>query len=156
MFVENDKKIENLEQRIEFLLESDINLITMSQDKLRHCLTDLMKENENQKRDIENKNKEISRLKEKLKKMSFKLVRLTKKIYGKTANQEENNDDNFNNRKQLDNFSSKFIFSNIIPKNLDFRINSLKVEYSSFKKIYLINNFFFLFNNYNLLILFLI
>ena len=39
--------IEGLEKRIEFLLESDLNLITMSQDKLRRCLTDLMKENEN-------------------------------------------------------------------------------------------------------------
>ena len=34
----------------------------MSQDKLRRCLTDLMKENENNKRDIELKIKKLKKI----------------------------------------------------------------------------------------------
>lgn len=125
---ETESKIQNLEQRIEFLLESDLNIVNNSQDKLRKCLAELMKELENKKRENENKNKEIQSLKQENKKLEFKLNRISKNI---NKEKEENNmmleNTSFFKKKGNDerNLSTK------IPDDLGFRINSLKFEFSS-------------------------
>lgn len=137
--IEYHKKIEGLEKRIEFLLESDLNLITMSQDKLRRCLTDLMKENENNKRDLELKNKERARLHEKINSLNFRLSRMSMKFENikneKTNTEYLSTEYQEKEKNKTDPLNSFSIIS--IPKNLDFRISSLKTEYSSF--IYNIN-----------------
>lgn len=105
----------------------------MSQDKLRRCFTDLMKENENNKRDIELKNKEILRMKEQMNTLNYRLGRMNIK-FESMKQEKSTHDSNFRGFK-LDNSnsndSSNFLSITNIPKNLDFRVNSLKVEYAS-------------------------
>lgn len=57
----NQKKVSNLEKRVEFILENDINSSLNPNDKLRTSLNELLRENESLKRDITHKNQEIER-----------------------------------------------------------------------------------------------
>ena len=128
IILENNRKIESLEKRIEFLLESDLNLITMSQDKLRRCFTDLMKENENNKRDVETKNKEILRMKEQINTLNYRLGRMNIKF--ENMKNEKSHESNFRAYKTESGNTNDILSITNIPKNLDFRVNSLKVEYA--------------------------
>lgn len=133
--LENNKKIAALEKRIEFLLESDLNLISMGPEKLRKNLTDLMKENENNKRENEAKNREIGRLNEKINNLNYRLARMSLKFEnmknekshteGATFIGTLNREDNDQNENSIINSITS------IPKSLDFRVNSLKIEYAS-------------------------
>lgn len=142
---ENEKKIQHLEKRIELILEGDITSY-MSQDKLRKSLTEMMKENENLKRELLLKNKEIENQNEKIQKLQTKVVRLTKKIDSLKARRIAKSDNVANvdaEEKDVD-FLKKaapettkkddplnLLLQNLIPLSLEFRANCLKIEYSS-------------------------
>ena len=57
----NAKKVNNLEKRIEFILENEVNTTLNPNDKLRSSLNELLRENESLKRDLAHKNNEIER-----------------------------------------------------------------------------------------------
>jgi hypothetical protein len=59
---QSHKKVGNLEKRVEFILENDINGTLNPNDKLRGSLNELLRENESLKRDLAHKNSEIERL----------------------------------------------------------------------------------------------
>ena len=106
-----------------------MNLIGTSQDKLRRCFTDLMKENENNKRDIELKTKENTQLKEKITGLNYRLGRMNIKL--ETMKNEKLKED-FDQKiyKNEESNSNDLLTTTKIPPNLDFRVNSLKIEYS--------------------------
>lgn len=107
----------------------------MGPEKLRKNLTDLMKENENNKRENEAKNREIGRLNEKINNLNYRLARMSLKFEnmknekshaeGTTLIGTLNREDNDQNENSIINSITS------IPKSLDFRINSLKIEYAS-------------------------
>lgn len=107
----------------------------MGPEKLRKNLTDLMKENENNKRENEAKNREIGRLNEKITNLNYRLARMSLKFENMKNEKSHadgtafigtlNKDDNDNNENSIINSISS------IPKSLDFRVNSLKIEYAS-------------------------
>lgn len=51
----SNKKVSNLEKRVCFILENDINTAINPNDKLRGSLNELLRENESLKRDISHK-----------------------------------------------------------------------------------------------------
>jgi hypothetical protein len=51
----SNKKVNNLEKRVCFILENDINSAINPNDKLRGSLNELLRENESLKRDISHK-----------------------------------------------------------------------------------------------------
>ena len=91
-----------------------------------------MKENENNKRDLDLKNKETVRLKEKINNLNYRLGRMNNKL---DSLKHEKSKDEFDLRiykKDDQNETDPLNFISInIPKSLEFRVNSLKIEYSS-------------------------
>lgn len=127
------RKIEVLEKRIHFILDSDLSSALSNQDKLRITLTDLMKENEANKREISLKEKEIARLKDKITGLDLKVKRLAKKIDNlkKNKDYEEAKEKALLNSSQKKLDPLKLLSNNFIPSTLDFRVTSLKSEYYS-------------------------
>ncbi len=126
-----------MQLRIELILESDLGM-NDARDKLRKSLTELLKETEYYKRTLNKRNLEIRKLKEQLKKTINKVDRVQKKlesIKDKTKIKkfdEPTTEGRLNKKKQrglvLD---SKTFAEHEIPLTLEFRTNSLKMEYSS-------------------------
>jgi len=67
---DNTKKVSNLEKRVEFILENEVNTILNPNDKLRSSLNELLRENESLKRDLSHKNEELGRLQGTIKKLN--------------------------------------------------------------------------------------
>lgn len=76
----NAKKVGQLEKRVEFILETDVNMNLNPNDKLRSSLNELLRENESLKRDLAHKNQEIERLHGTVKRLNAFITRLNKKI----------------------------------------------------------------------------
>ena len=137
MLIANKKKLEILDKRIEFILESDLSSALNPQDKVKQSLAELMKELEQYKREITTKSKEIDRLNEKINKLNAKNERLTKKIStlkAKNENQINQKIDEENKDIKKDDPLNLLIY-NTVPNSLEFRINSLKTDYASKNKI---------------------
>jgi hypothetical protein len=131
--------VDILERRLKFVLDIDMNASAADQYKLRTSLTELMKEAENLKRELAIKKKENEKLSEKCNTQELKITRLLKKIENLKNHRE--NEDKKERIKLLD--PNKKDGLNIfdeskIPRNLEFRVNSLKSQYSS---CYFINFF---------------
>lgn len=107
----------------------------MGSEKIRPNLTDLMKENENNKRENEAKTREIIRLNEKINTLNSRLNRINLKLENLKHEKNNNHSDLgiSNLKKHNDELKEQTIMDSIsnIPTNLDFRLNSLKIEYSS-------------------------
>ena len=121
-----------------------------NQDKVRKSLTEMMKENSHLKKDLQLKTKEIERLNEKLNKSNIKIERMTRKLNSLKKKEKNEGDENPNknyNAETMNKDSLNFLVENSIPLTLDYRINSLKTEYSSkiFFIFFLICDFFFIF-----------
>ena len=127
-----------LEKRIELILECDISV---DKDKLRKAITELVKENEGLKRTGFLKGKEIQRQRDELTKVNSRMSRQSKKIeallkhkkgpassigtgeeYDKTVYQDEGKLEEAFNLLQQEN----------LPYTLDFRTNSLRLQYSGY------------------------
>ena len=74
---ELQKKVRNLEERLEFAVEKNLNA---HKDQLHNTLGCLIKENENLKREVLNKKKEIDRQKEVVGKLNARISALQKKL----------------------------------------------------------------------------
>lgn len=116
-------------------MESDLSSALNNQDKVRKSLTEMMKENSHVKKELQIKKKEIERLNEKLKKAFIKIERLTRKVNSLKKKEKDEGEENPNKNFVSDNPNRdtlNFLVDNSIPLNLDYRINSLKPEYSSY------------------------
>lgn len=74
------RKIIALENRVEFILENDVNTLLNPNDKLRQSLNELLRENESLKRDLTHKNQEIERSSGNMKRTTDIINRLNAKI----------------------------------------------------------------------------
>ncbi|KAL4461468.1 hypothetical protein ABPG74_016092 [Tetrahymena malaccensis] len=140
----NQKKIiEQLEQRLDFILSSDYlneQQIPKSQN-IRKVVTELVKENENLKRDNMKKDEELKRLTDTKLKLNQKLNLLSQKIeFLKSRVSIKEIDEIFlenNNLKVSKNINSNFkengsiLQNDELPEKLDFRVNQLRNEYKS-------------------------
>ena len=133
---EKNDQINLLEKRIEFILENEINFHNTGKDKLRKCLTELMKENEKLKDKIKFSTKEEKILNDKIFKLNTRIFKLTNQVKKKEKYNEEDLNkivtfDKINGFGENSNNPLNLLKNNKIPKNLNFRINSLKQEYLS-------------------------
>jgi len=129
------KKYDSVSKRIEFILESDLSSALNNQDKVRKSLTEMMKENSHLKKDLQLKGKEIERLNEKINKANIKIERLSRKLNSLKKKEKNEGEENPNKNfigETANKDSLNFLVDNSIPLKLDYRINSLKTEYSSY------------------------
>ncbi|EAR88894.2 hypothetical protein TTHERM_00264890 (macronuclear) [Tetrahymena thermophila SB210] len=137
----NSKKVTNLEKRVEFILENDINTNLNPNDKLRQTLNELLRENEALKRDLNHKNQDIDRLQGQLKKLNSHLARANKKMENMKQNPAFNSQttpvQNPPSQQTENKLSSMFQKDDIellknfkIPQNLNFRVVSLRSDQS--------------------------
>ncbi|KAL4468918.1 hypothetical protein ABPG72_009738 [Tetrahymena utriculariae] len=140
----NQKKIiEQLEQRLDFILSSDYlneQQIPKSQN-IRKVITELVKENQNLKRDNIKKDEELKRLTDIKIKLNQKLNLLSQKIeFLKSRVSIKEIDEIFlenNNLKISKNINSNYkengsiLQNDELPEKLDFRVNQLRNEYKS-------------------------
>ena len=118
-------------------MEADLGTGLNNNDKVRKSLTDLLKENINLKRELGKKQKEIDRLNEKNNNLNKALERVNKKISTLKNKEEGNNEKELKIADKRD--ALNFLLKNTIPTTLDYRITSLKNEYSSNFKSLIIN-----------------
>ena len=94
-----------------------------------------MKENSHLKKELQMKTKEMERISEKLNKSTIKIDRLARKVNSLKKKEKDEGEDSNLNKKFITETTNKdtlnFLVENSIPLNLDYRINSLKTEYSS-------------------------
>ncbi|EAR98674.2 hypothetical protein TTHERM_00581780 (macronuclear) [Tetrahymena thermophila SB210] len=140
----NQKKIiEQLEQRLDFILSSDYlneQQIPKSQN-IRKVVTELVKENENLKRDNMKKDEELKRLTDIKLKLNQKLNLLSQKIeFLKSRVSIKEIDEIFlenSNLKISKNINNNYkengsiLQNDELPEKLDFRVNQLRNEYKS-------------------------
>lgn len=124
-----EKKFKMVSKRIEFILEADLGTGLNNNDKVRKSLTDLLKENINLKRELGKKQKEIDRLNEKNNNLNKALERVNKKISTLKNKEEGNNENELKIADKRD--ALNFLLKNTIPLTLEYRITSLKNDYSS-------------------------
>lgn len=136
---EEKRKNTILENRIEFILSNEINFSFNEKEKLRKCLTEIMKENEGLRKENQFKTNEMERLREKSTNQESKVHKLEKRlqtIKAKGVSPEEGvvKTTRFNkNSKELHSSIDPLdlVFQTKIPESIDFRINCLKAEYVS-------------------------
>lgn len=94
----------------------------------------MMKENSHLKKELQIKTKDMERTNEKLNKAIIKIDRLTRKLNSLKKKEKNEVDENQNKNflfESMNKDSLNFLVENSIPPNIDYRINSLKPEYSS-------------------------
>jgi len=130
------------------ILENRLDIISSKQEKsieMKNCLQDLIKENDSLKRVIANKSNEIEKSNDNNVKLQKKTLQLNKKITALKIQKFTNSSqilDNETEKIELNFRQFGFFLENNLPITLDWRINSLKPEFSSkisrnsiFKKI---------------------
>lgn len=126
---ELQKRIGVLENRLEIVVSRDSSL------DMKSCLQELIKENEGLKRVIVNKNNEIEKLNEGNLKLQKKNLQLNKKITAMKIQKFTNSAqilEKETEKSVLDIGKTPLFSENNLPITLDWRINMLKSEYSSY------------------------
>ncbi|CAD8203453.1 unnamed protein product [Paramecium octaurelia] len=121
------KKVRSLEKRIEMILEKNLST---HQDELRMTLSELVKDNEQLKRNVIKREKEIERLKELNQKLIQQNNRLSKKLDNLKTKRVGTKSDNI---VIEDNYVNNYVFDpNQLPQSLEFRLSQLTSEQNDF------------------------
>ena len=120
------KKVRNLEERLEFAVEKNLNA---HKDQLHNTLGCLIKENENLKREVLNKKKEIDRQKEIVGKLNARISALQKKLESLKTKRVASEIESEESQSLKLGDTNLNIFQ--WPNNLDFRKWGLKEEYQN-------------------------
>lgn len=151
----NDKKLINslqrqiaeLEDRLRFVLENDIvEQPGRSDNQLRNCLNDLLRENESLKRDLNLKNQEVERLMNKQSTLNQAVERLTKKILDLKASSQATQPSSKFGRPGQPSFSQNakssllqtddidLLLNFAIPENVLYRLMSIRHDHQNILK----------------------